>query len=130
MVDLAPILVIARKLIKENGREVTFLAHNTILADNTQPWEGPADARLSPSKTAKMDAVFFSPVSLAELGHTVISADLVSRSEQIMMVAPVALVNLKDFQEVLDEGIYWKITGMEIFKPGKIVALAYVGVAR
>lgn len=130
MVDLAPILVIARGLITDNGREVTFLAHNTTLGDASQPWEGPADARTVPSATATMDAVFFNPGELSKLGISFVSEDLIARSEQIMMVAPVAGVDLKSFQEVLDEGTYWKITGAEIFKPGSIVALAYVGVAR
>ncbi len=130
MVDLAPILVIARALVAENGRIVTFIAHNITLNDATQPWEGPSDARTAPSKTAKMDAVFFNPGERDRLGKTLVSEDLFSRSQQIMMVLPAASVDLKGFQEVLDEGIYWKIMGMEIFKPGKTVALAYVGVSR
>ena len=130
MVDLAPILTAARILVKENGREVTFIAHNTTLNDNTQPWEGPADARSAPSKTAKLDAVFFNPGERDRLGKTFISEDLVNRSEQILMVLPTAAVNVQDFQEVIDGGVYFKITGIEVFKPGKIVALAYVGISR
>ena len=130
MVDLAPILAAARILVKENGREVTFIAHNTTLSDNTQPWEGPSDARTAPSKTAKLDAVFFNPGERDRLGKTLVKEDLVDRSQQILMVLPPASVDLKSFQEILDEGVYWKIMGMEIFQPGKIVALAYVGVSR
>lgn len=130
MVDIAPIIATARVLLKENGREVTFIAHNTTLNDNTQPWEGPADARTAPSKTSKMDAVFFNPGERDRLGKTFVSEDLVNRSEQIMMVIPPTGVNVEDFQEVIDDGTYWKVTGSEVFKPGKIVALAYVGVSR
>ncbi len=130
MVDLAPILEEARILVAENGRIVTFIAHNTTLGDATQPWEGPSDARTVPSKTAKLDAVFFNPGERDRLGKTFVSEDLVNRSEQIMMVLPTAAINVQDYQEVLDEGVYYKITGIEVFKPGTVVALAYVGVSR
>lgn len=130
MVDLAPILAEARVLVEENGREVTFIAHDTTLNDAAQPWEGPTDARAVPSSTATMDALFFNPGERDRLGKTFVSEDLVNRSQQIMMVLPIAGVNVEDFQEVLDEGTYWKITGIEVFKPGSVVALAYVGVSR
>ena len=130
MVDLAPILVIAAQLVKENGRSVTLIKHDATLADASQPWEGPADARAAPAATAVLDALFFNPAAIvAELGITFESTDLVPRAEQIMMVIPGA-VNVEDFQEVLDDGTYWKIGHIEIFKPGTVVALAYIAVGR
>ena len=129
MVDLAPILATATALVKENGREVTFIKHNTTLEDITQPWEGPADARVTPAATATLDAVFFNPATLAALGISFESTDLVPRAEQIMMVIP-GTVNVEEFQEVLDGTTYWKIGHVEIFKPGGTVALAYVAVGR
>ncbi len=129
MVDLAPILVIAAALVKENGREVILIKHNAMLEDITQPWEGPSDARAAPAATATLDAVFFNPNTMAQLGISFESTDLVPRIEQIMMVIPGA-VNVEDFQEVLDDGTYWKIGHIEIFKPGSVVALAYIAVGR
>ncbi len=129
MVDLTPILAEAAVLVKENGREVTFINHNSTLADLAQPWEGPADARAAPDVTKKMDAVFFNPATLSALGISFESTDLVPRAEQIMMVLP-GTVDLKTFQEVLDDGVYWKIGHIELFKPGKTQVLAYVAVGR
>ncbi len=129
MVDLTPILAEAAVLVKENGREVTFIKHNATLADAAQPWEGPVDARTTPADTKTLDAVFFNPATLAALGISFESTDLVPRAEQIMMVIPGA-VNVEEFQEVLDDGTYWKIGHVEVFKPGTVNALAYVAVGR
>lgn len=129
MVDLAPIILIAQTLITENGREVTFIQHSDTLEFDAQPWEGPADARTAPASIAKMDAVFFNPSEAAKLGISFESPDLLKRAEQIMMVSP-GTVDIRLFQEVLDENVYWKILGAEIFKPGKLVAIAYVAVGR
>lgn len=129
MVDLTPILATAAALVKENGREVVFIKHNATLADANQPWEGPTDARTTPAATATLDALFFNPSSLAELGISFESTDLVPRAEQIMLVIP-GTVNVEEFQEVLDGIIYWKIGHVEVFKPGTVNALAYVAVGR
>lgn len=129
MVDLAPILAVAAALVKENGREVIFIKHDATLEDITQPWEGPSDARATPAATATLDAVFFNPATLSDLGIAFEVTDLVPRVEQIMMVIP-GLVNVEEFQEVLDDGTYWKIGQIEIFKPGILTALAYIAVGR
>lgn len=129
MVDLAPILAEAAVLIKENGREVTFIKHNTTLADSAQPWEGPTNARTLPASTVKMDALFFSPSVAEKLGISFESTDLMTRAEQILMVIP-GTVNVEEFQEVLDGSVYWKIGHVEIFKPGTVTALAYIFVGR
>ena len=129
MVDLTPILAEAAVLMEENGRSVTFIKHNSTLADASQPWEGPTDARTTPDDTETMDAVFFNPATLAALGISFESTDLVPRAEQIMMVLPGTVI-LKDYQEVLDNGTYWKIGHIELFEPGNTPVLAYVAVAR
>ncbi len=129
MVDLTPILAEAVALVKENGRSVTLIKHNATLADSAQPWEGPTNARTLPASTAKLDAVFFNPATLAKLGISFESTDLVPRAEQIMMVIPGA-VNVEEFQEVLDGSVYWKIGHVEIFKPGSTTVLAYIAVGR
>lgn len=129
MVDLAPIIATAQAQIEANGREVTLIRHNETLSDVTQPWEGPVDARVAPVATAKMFGVFFNPAEISKLGISFEQDDLLPRAEQILMVSP-GTVDIRQFQEILDEAVYWKIGHVEIFKPGKLVALAYIGVAR
>lgn len=129
MVDLAPLITTAQRLLKENGRPVTFIRHDQSEQDVAKPWLGPTDARATPALTRTVDAVFVSPSEADKLGLASRQSDLIQNSEAVMIISP-GEVDLTQFQEVLDETIYWKITDMEILRPGKTLALAFVGVAR
>jgi hypothetical protein len=129
VVDFAPLLATAQRLISENGRSVTFIRHDETLADPLQPWLGPADPRATPDASLALDAVFVEPSSAVKLGIASETDDLILNSEQIMIVAPTA-TDLKQFQEVIDETIYWKITEMTTLRPGTLAVVSFVGVKR
>ena len=129
MANFPKLIATAQRLITENGRSVTFIRHDETLADAAKPWDGPASARGVPDETFVTDAVFVQPASAVRLGMTMEQADLVVQSEEIMIVAPGAN-DLSRFQEVLDGSTYWKITLLEVLKPGALVVLAFVGVRR
>jgi len=129
MVDFTPLIATAQRLIKENGRSVTFIRQDENLADANKPWKGPTDARDTPAATSVQDAVFVPPSSASQLGIENEQSDLILNAEQIMIVSP-GTVDLTIFQEVLDAGIYWKIKNIEILQPGLDTVLAFVGVAR
>ena len=127
--DYGPIVTVAQDLIKDFGREVTFINQNETPADATKPWQGPTAARTAPKSTLKAEAVFVQPDSASKLGRTSISEDLIKRSDQIMIV-PAGTTDLIDFQEVLDGTVYWKIVGIETLRPADTTILYFVGVAR
>ena len=129
MADLVKLVATAQRLIKANGRAVTFIRHDETLADTAKPWDGPTNARTTPDESEAMDAVFVPPASAVRLGLTTEQSDLIIRSEQIMIVSP-GTVDLSRFQEVLDDGIYWKINMVELLKPGTTVLLGFVGIKR
>lgn len=129
MVDLAPIIATAQRLITENGRSVTFIRHDETLADADMPWLGPTDARTAPDATSVHDAVFVEPDSASQLGLAHIQSDLIMNAEQILIVAQ-GSVDLSQFQEVLDESVYWKITDIQTLRPGSTTVLSFVGVKR
>ena len=129
MVDLVPLIATAKRLIKENGRSVSFIKHDKTLAISTQPWEGPTAARGTGSIKLVLDVVFVDP-DPRNLGRMSVTEDLIQRSEQIMIVVP-STNDLATFEEILDtDGTYWKIVGTQLLKPGNTAALAYVGVKR
>lgn len=129
MADLTKLVATAQRLIKANGRSVTFIRHDQTLGDVAKPWQGPTDARAKPNDTSVQNAVFLEPSSAPKLGISTEQSDLVMNSEQIMMVSP-GTVDLTAFQEVLDGTTYWKITTIEVLRPGAVTLLAYVGVKR
>ncbi len=129
MVDLVKLTATAERLIKANGRVVTFIRHDQTLGDVAKPWQGPTDARTTPNTTSVQNAVFVQPDSAFKLGIASEQSDLVMNSDQIMILSP-GTVDLTTFQEVLDEGVYWKITTIELLRPGTVALLAFVGVKR
>ncbi len=129
MVDFVSLQLTAARLIKENGRSVTFIRHNQTDAVSAEPWNGPTDPRATPDITSVQDAVFVEPGSLSKLGLSSETSDLVMNSEKIMMVSP-GSVDLSTFQEVLDGAVYWKINKVETLQPGSTAVLSFVGVSR
>ena len=129
MVDLVPLIATAQRLITENGRPVTFIRQDQTLSDAAQPWLGPADPRATPDATLVVDAVFVEPSAAVKLGISTEQSDLIMNSEQIMILAAGG-TDLLQFQEVLDAGVYWKITTIETLKPGATIVLSFVGVKR
>lgn len=129
MVDFVKLKATAQRLIAANGRAVTFIQHDQTLSDPAKPWKGPADPRATPASTSNQVAVFVEPFSATELGLSSIQTDLIKRSDQIMIVAA-GVVDLSQFQEVLDDGVYWIITGIETLRPGTTTLLFFVGVRR
>lgn len=130
MVETAPLIATAQRLITENGRSVTFVEFNSTPGDASKPWDAPTNPRTDPDSTLVLDAVFVSPTGAASLGFKAETSDLVKRSEQIMIVSPGAAIDLTIFQEIIDGSDRWKIVGVETLKPGNSVILNYVGVKR
>lgn len=131
MVDAVALVATAQRLIIENGRSVTFISHDKTLDDAAKPWQGATTGpRTAPDAVFVTDVVFVEPSAAARLGLSSEQSDLIKRSEQIMIVSPGDAVDLNDFEEVQDETVYWKITGIEILRPGLTTILAFVGVKR
>lgn len=131
MVETAPLIATAQRLITENGRSVTFIAFNKTSTDANRPWKGSGvDPRLTPDSSLTVDGVFVDPTSLGQLGRSFTLTELLKRAEQILLVSPGAAVELSPFQEVLDGGEYWKITSIQQLKPGADTILYYVGLKR
>ncbi len=129
MVDFVSLQLTAARLIKENGRSVTFIRHNQTDAVSAEPWNGPTDPRTTPDTTSVQNAVFVEPDSLSALGFSSEASDLIMNSEKVMILSP-GTVDLSTFQEVLDGAVYWKIKKVETLQPGSTAVLSFVGVAR
>lgn len=124
--DYAKLSKTAQRLIKENGRDVTFIRLNTTPTDAQKPWRGNAEPRGAGAQSAVYSAVFVSPSSL---GFKTQADDLFKTSTKICIVATPD--DLLDYNEVQDsDNVRWKIQHIEKLKPGPMTMLYYVGVAR
>lgn len=128
MVDYVRLAATATRLVEANGRAMSFVRLDEIPTDLDEPWRGATLARAPAAETVSGSAVAVPPSSLVALGRKTTDEDFVKRSEQILIA--VADSDIEGFDEVLDEEVRWRITGVEKLKPGSTTLLYFVGVVR
>ncbi len=128
--DYIKIAATALRLIKDAGREITFLKFDDTPDDVTKPWAKNADLRTGPaSVSTKLFAVSIHPTDINVLGIRIRDNDLMKQLREILIIAPGTFQgDLKEYQE-LDDGIRrFRITFMEQLKPANVTVLWYAGV--
>lgn len=127
--DYSSMADLAKRLIGENGRLVTFVKYGVTLPDPAQPWTGPADPRAQPLSSVELYALAVDPGSASRYGISTENSDLVRLSSRILVMAPGAAstVDLEAFDEVVDEGARWRVVKVETLRPASVTLLHYVG---
>jgi len=123
----------AKTLIEGTGRSVTFNRFDQSPANASKPWEGPADPIGTPDATATIYGTFVPPTDGRLLGLGGVDEDLLKRSEQICIVAPGTTsppFDLLTANQVVDGTTKWKVTFTQTLKPGDVVLLYFIGVAK
>lgn len=130
MADHTEFLELARELLSEEGRQVTFAKLDATATDPTKPWKGPGAPTLTGSIQAY--AVFLPRlVSGGGFGKTIFTDELFKSSEQLLLVAPpVSGENLNGYSIVVDDGVRWTINVTEELKPANLTVLFAMGVSR
>ena len=131
MVDYTRLATTAARLIKNNGRSITFVRLNETPANSDRPWKGPASGG---ETTLALNGVFVPPNTVRQFGLTALGEgtelrDLVAFSEQIIITAQ-GDNDLRQFTSVIDGGVRWGVIGLQVLQPGDTRLLAFVGVRR
>ena len=123
---------LARELIAEDGRTVTFRRLDRTASDPSQPWLGSSDPRGQGSQTVAAPAVFVDPTSISELGFEALSPDLLKTIEQVCLVGPpTANEDLSLFDEIEDENdLTLRIVEGRKLRPGSVDILFILLVSR
>jgi hypothetical protein len=127
--------LLAGRLLEENGRPLTLVKLGQTPDDSDKPWRGTTDARNVPEAQIEAYGVF-APASGGGLGFVAEDSEMVRLSEQIVLVAATALSGYKveDFNEIIDPedsiNTRWRITKVEMLKPGPVRILYAIGVKR
>ena len=120
----------ALRLIKEAGREITFLKFDNTPDSAAKPWAKNTDLRTgAASKITKLFAVSIHPTDINVLGIRIRDVDLMKQLREILIIAPGKAFqgDLKEYQEV-DDGIRrFRITFMEQLRPANTTVLWYAG---
>lgn len=131
MADFSRQQATAQRLISANGGAVTLRKFDDAPADASAPWEGPADPRAGGVTEVAATAVWVQPNSARKLGIGWVTDDLVKRSEQILIIAGSAGVDLSGFNEVDGPGGNFKIVDVERLAPDGATSLVwFLGVSR
>lgn len=125
--DFNEIAALAQQLINENGRLVTFSRYDQSPPDPTKPWRGPADPSTVPDATDSVRAVF---VGSGSLGLSAKNEDLMKRCEQACLVGPSATFDLATANEIVDNGVHWRIEFVETLKPAEVTCVYVMGLKR
>jgi hypothetical protein len=124
--DYSRIVQVAKRLLKSAGRPIKLRIANESSFNASRPWEGPSSGD---DRYIFLDGVFVEPDSAIRLGTGIEFDDLVSKSEQIIIVSP-GETEFQQSIEVLDDGIVWGITNIQILRPGLVTLLAFIGIKR
>lgn len=131
MVDYLGLKEMTDTLIKESGRSVTFIRQDESAVSSTKPWNGFSSGS---EITFSTYGVFTTPSAAKQFGLMALGAgteydDVVSFSEQVIMVSP-GETDLREYPNVLDQEVRWKVIGLQVLKPSTTTLLAFVGVRR
>jgi len=131
VVDYVRLSQTAERLIKNNGRSISFVKLNENAANSSRPWKGPPTGGES---TLALNGVFVPPNTVRQFGLTALGEgtefkDLVTFSEQIIIVAQ-GETDLREYTSVIDGSVRWGIIGLQVLRPGDTTLLGFVGVRR
>lgn len=134
MVDYTSLADSARSVIEGvTGRSITLVKLDQTPSDSSKPWRGDADSRANPVAESIQTGIFVQISSAQQLGLRNINEELVKRSDQVVLFAPgsTETLDFTEFDEIHDsDNTIWKITFMEVLKPGEIPLLYYAGVKK
>lgn len=120
----------ALRLIKDKGREITFLKFDDTPDNVAKPWAKNSDLRTGPaSVSTKLFATSIHPTDINVLGVRIRDNDLMKQLREILIIAPGTFQgDLKEYQELDDGDRRFRITFMEQLKPANVTVLWYAGV--
>ena len=128
MADFVAAQNVARRLISENGRSLTFVKLSATPTNTAQPWDG--NSRTS-EDTVTVDGTFVQPSSSFLLGITTSQSDLFQKATSICIVAhPATGEDLATYDQVIDGSLTWKIVTVETLQPGSLPVLYFVGLTQ
>lgn len=130
MVDYVKLAATAERLVRENGRPISFVRKAGGPIDPSRPWKGSVDSE----ETLELSGVFVTPnqvriFGLSALGEGTEFIDMVSFSEQIIITCP-GENDLRLYQTVRDGTINWNVTAYQFLRPATLNILAFVGTRR
>lgn len=129
MANYDEFVVLANELLLESGKLVTLQQFGALADDPTKPWKGSEQTDVA-MEYKNVSAVFV-PIIGKDLGIVVNDKELLKRTKQVAIVAPIAegledkITKIKDLS-----GVTWKVVWAQCLRPAEQTILYYFGVER
>lgn len=128
MMDYASILADVRELVLDAGRPITLRTLAGAAADPAKPWRGPGTPTVAATCTTP---AAFVPATGGGLGKALVREDLLTKCEQVALLAPPADgYDVEKAHELLDDGVRYRVAWVQALRPGPLTVLFAMGVAR
>lgn len=125
-IDYNELLTVARELIADAGRVVTFEYLVATAPDANKPWKP-----VQPGSPVRVDApAAFVPPSGFEFGRKAMDDKLFRRAEQVCLVAPDASNDLTGAQIIIDGTDRFRVEWFWELKPGPLSVLYAFGICK
>lgn len=129
--DYTKLAATALSLVTKFGRQVTIVKFAETAADANKPWRGNLTPRETPLASGSVYMVFVEPSSAEELGLSIQKFGMTDRQAQIAIMAPgTDTTEYEHYDEVVDGTVRWKITEVEVLKPGPLRMIYFFRVER
>lgn len=129
MPDYVKLAATAKRLINKSGRKITLVKSDLVPVDVDKPFLGnmPQESLLE-TIGVFVPANSIRQYNLMGLGHGVGYDDFVEKSSQFIILY--SEKDLSGYMEVIDGGVRWGVTGLQMLQPGDTLLLCLLGVKR
>ena len=129
MAEYDKFVALATSLLTKKGRKVTLQQLGNTSSDPSKPWRGSEYTDIAMQYNSVPAA--FVPVIGKDLGVIVADKELLKRSQQVAIVAPVTEGIENKVDQIQDsDGSTWKVVWGQCLRPGSQTIFYVFGLAR
>lgn len=125
MANHSEFVLLAKEMIREEGRTIRLQLIGSSADDPTKPWKGKAHDNLEKELVA---GAVFVPVVGRDLGTIVKDQDLLKKAKQIAIVEPIEEDLEEKVSRIKDiDGTMWRVVWCQCLKPATQTILYVMG---
>lgn len=125
MANHTEFVLLAKEMIREEGRTIRLQLIGSSADDPTKPWKGKAHDNLEKELVA---GAVFVPVVGRDLGTIVKDQDLLKKAKQIAIVEPIEEDLEEKVSRIKDiDGTMWRVVWCQCLKPATQTILYVMG---
>ena len=128
MANHSEFVLLAKEMIKEDGRQIRLQVLGNTAEDSTKPWKGSSYDNIE--QEFQPWAVFV-PIIGRDLGSIVQDKDLLKKAQLVAIVEPIAEALEEKVTRIKDiDGTMWRVVWCQCLRPATETILYVMGLAK